>query len=67
MIANFLPYVLHFVHRGRKFASSTALYPTHCVPYGTSLNVGRAKAVRAARATVAAPPAMVAPVPAAPV
>ena len=31
MIANFLPYVPHFVHRGRKFASSTALYPTLCI------------------------------------
>ena len=40
MIANFLPYVLHFVHRGRKFASSTGTIQALGVPCGTSLNGG---------------------------
>ena len=40
MIANFLPYVLHFVHRGRKFASSTGTIQARGVPGGTGLNGG---------------------------
>ena len=49
-----------YVHRGRKLTSSTGTLRARGVAGATSLNgVGRAKAVRAAPATVAALPATI--------